>query len=285
LLHHQLERFESSTGELVAWIKVPGLDTSRDTIFYLYYGQPGASVDPGTTAVWSNGFLAVWHLDEVGAGVAGEYADASGNGNGGTGGAGAASATPVHVPARIGGGQDLDGVDDFIQTTPSLLNGQAGLSVTLWAHVRRTDNTTSPGLAGQNDLLEFGFYWPDRINCWAAGITTLCPGKTIASLCTPNFSLNSWFQLAVSWDGAEAVMYVDGIEQHRVPLTVLGSSSYPFNIGGGGVFDLSGNSLDGMVDEVRIATTERTAEWFAIEYANQSAPGLFAVVGFEEPHP
>ena len=209
----------------------------------------------------------------------------TGNGNDATGGGGTASAAPTRISAQIGGGQDLDGVDDFVNTVPSLLDGRTKLSLTMWADVRRNDNTVRPGLAGQNDVLEMGFYWPDRINLWAADITTNCPGKPIASLCTPNFPLGSWFFLAASWDGTEVVMYIDGVEQHRVPLAVLGSSASHFNIGGGGIFDPSGNSLDGMVDEVRLATTDRPGEWFAIEHANQAAPGLFYTVGPEEPHP
>jgi hypothetical protein len=41
--------------------------------------------------------------------------------------------------------------------------------------------------------------------------------------------------------------------------------------------------LNGIVDEVRIADTARSAAWIAAEFANQSDPAGFYRVGDEEP--
>lgn len=281
ILEHEIERFDGADGTLVAWVKVPTLDTAVDTVLYMAYGDPDASADPSVPTVWSNGFLAVWHLDETGAGVAGEYVDSTAGGHDGVGGGGA----PARVPGRIGGAQEFDGVDDSVQTSPSLLDARTRLSLSMWANIRSTDNVVRPGLAGQNDVMEMGFFWDDRINLWSEDMVTDCPGKPLTSVCTGDFALDEWLYLAISWDGAEIVMFVDGIEKHRVSLPRLASSAFSFNIGGGGIFDPTGNTLDGTLDEVRLATTERPAEWFAIEHANQSAPELFHVVGPEERRP
>jgi hypothetical protein len=40
--------------------------------------------------------------------------------------------------------------------------------------------------------------------------------------------------------------------------------------------------LNGTLDEVRLATVERTAGWIATEHANQSSPLTFYMVGAEE---
>ena len=85
-------------------------------------------------------------------------------------------------------------------------------------------------------------------------------------------------------DGTEIVMYVDGIEKHRIPLSTLGTSTFTFNMGGR-VFDPNTATLDGFLDEVRVATTDRTAAWIAIEHANQADPAAFMTVGAEETHP
>ena len=284
-LDHEVERFDGADGTLVAWVKLPTLDTSGDTAFYMVYGDPDAVADPSVPTVWSNGFLGVWHLDEVGAAVGGEFVDSSGNGYHATGGGGAGGSVPVRVAGPIGGAQSFDGVDDSIESDPSLLDARTSLSLTMWADVRRTDNVARPGLAGQNDVVEMGFFWDDRINLWARDMVDHCDGKPTASVCTADFALNEWMHIAVSWDGAEIAMYVDGVEKDRIPLTRLRSSAFRFNIGGGGIFDPSGNALDGMVDEVRLATTDRSAEWFAIEHANQVAPSLFHTVGPEERRP
>jgi hypothetical protein len=40
---HEIEKFNSSTGELVAWVKVTSISSTEDTILYMYYGNSQAS--------------------------------------------------------------------------------------------------------------------------------------------------------------------------------------------------------------------------------------------------
>lgn len=277
LLEHELEHFDAATGELVAWVKLPTLDTAADTGLYMYYGGPSTSTDASVSTVWSNGFYAVWHLYEAGLGNAGEFLDSSGSGNDATGGAGAASDTPSPVASPLGRGQDFDGVNDYI-SSPIDLSDRTSLTLSLWTQLRQDDNTATPGLAGQNNVLEMGFFWDDRINLWSAAMTINCPGKSLLSLCTDEYVLNTWFHLVVVYDGSEIALFVDGLEKHRVPLTSIGSAATTFSIGGK-VFSANGGNLDGTIDEVRLASVPRSAEWVAIEYANQSDPSSFYVVG------
>jgi len=281
-MSHETERYDGATGELLAWVRLPVLDTSTDTVFFIYYGNEAAAADPSDAAVWSNGYAGVWHLAETGSGAAGEYVDATGRGHDGTGGGGSASATPEPVVGAIGMGQSGDGVDDFIATAVSL-DAPGPTSISLWAYLRDVTSSTRPGLVGQNNAVEIGFYWDDRINVWTADVAVTCPGKAVESLCTADFPLMDWFHLAVSWDGVEAVLYVDGVEQHRGGATV-GSSPDGLNVLGR-VFASTGGHLDGAVDEMRLASTGRPGAWFALEHANQSDPGSFCVVGSEERRP
>ena len=39
------------------------------------------------------------------------------------------------------------------------------------------------------------------------------------------------------------------------------------------------NSLNGILDELRISDTARTADWIVTEYRNQNVPGSFYVIG------
>lgn len=272
-LEHATERYDAQTGSLRAWVKLPSLDTSRDTLVLLYYGNASAAADPSVTTVWSNAYSAVWHLGEAGAGAADEYVDASGNGHHARGGGGLQAATPTRIVGKIGHGQDGDGVDDVI-TTSFALAGQSTLTVTAWFRVRKTDNTARPGLLGQNDALEIGFYWADRVNVWTPGIATPCPGKGTPSACTANFKLDTWMQLAVVFDGTNATLYLDGAQQHVATAAKVGSGGSPFCLLGN-VFNASGNHLDGALDEVRVATTARSAAWIAAQHATQADPSSF----------
>ncbi|MCI0854579.1 MAG: DUF2341 domain-containing protein, partial [Chloroflexi bacterium] len=104
----------AETGEI--HFKADSLSSSGDTSFYIYYGNSGASdyavTDPyGRNAVWSNGYAAVWHLEEEtsGTGTANLYVDSTGNGNDGNDQVAATGQT-----GRLGSGQELDGAADYI---------------------------------------------------------------------------------------------------------------------------------------------------------------------------
>src|SRR3989339_413427 len=62
-LKHEIEKYGSSTGALAAWVKVPSLPSSTDTVFFMYYGNAAAASQQDATAVWSNGYEAVYHLN------------------------------------------------------------------------------------------------------------------------------------------------------------------------------------------------------------------------------
>ena len=38
--YHEVENYDPSTGELIAWIKIPFLSSTNDTIFYMYLRKP-----------------------------------------------------------------------------------------------------------------------------------------------------------------------------------------------------------------------------------------------------
>ena len=75
-LSHEIEKYESATGKLIAWIKLPTLSSSTDTILYMYYGNPVASNQENKVDVWSSGYVGVWHLSET----SGEVPDSTQNG-------------------------------------------------------------------------------------------------------------------------------------------------------------------------------------------------------------
>jgi hypothetical protein len=81
---YEREKYTSATGELVAWVKVPLLSSTADTILYLYYGNSGASDQQEATSAWNTGYKGVWHVRETGSGVSGEYKDGTANAVNGT---------------------------------------------------------------------------------------------------------------------------------------------------------------------------------------------------------
>ena len=51
VLSHEIEKYDPTTGELIAWVKVPSLSATTDTEINMYYGNPCISSDPSILAL------------------------------------------------------------------------------------------------------------------------------------------------------------------------------------------------------------------------------------------
>lgn len=68
-LSHEIEEYDNSTGELVAWVKVSSVSSSSDTDIFIYYGNSGAANQENAVDTWSNGFGTVHHLHNTTDGI------------------------------------------------------------------------------------------------------------------------------------------------------------------------------------------------------------------------
>jgi len=106
-LAYEIERFDQSTGEVIAWVKIPTVSASETTDIYIYYKGIASS---SSSSVWDSNYKQVYHLNQSSTGTENEFVDASGTGNHGTGG-GEGDKTndenriPTRVEGKIGYGQ------------------------------------------------------------------------------------------------------------------------------------------------------------------------------------
>jgi Domain of unknown function (DUF2341) len=61
-LNYEIETYSSSTGQLTAWVNVPSLSSTSDTIIYQYFGNANAPPTVSGSATWDQHFMGVWHL-------------------------------------------------------------------------------------------------------------------------------------------------------------------------------------------------------------------------------
>jgi len=148
----------------------------------------------------------------------------------------------------------------YVHGPHQLLDSLAAFSMGGWIKPMATlgDRT---GLFGQNDCVEFGFISADQLNVWT-------PSGGSVSYTWP-YPTNEWHHvMAVGGNGALG-LYVDGtnVASAMASSGVFGTSDYDFNIGGGGVWDVSGNFFTGLMDEVavwrRALTTNEIASLLA----------------------
>ena len=76
-LDHEIERFDSGSGALDAWVRLPNLASSSATTVYLYYGAPDAPDQSDVRSTWPTDAEAVWHLSTDPGGSAPRIDDAT----------------------------------------------------------------------------------------------------------------------------------------------------------------------------------------------------------------
>ena len=283
-LIYEIEQFDQASGTLVAWVKVPSLTDS--TIIYLVYGDPdiGATLETNPAGVWSNGYAAVWHLEESGSGSAGEYMDSTINGNNGQGGAGTANRVPARVPGRVGYAQDFEGSNsspDFINVgSDSSLSITGSITLEAWVWIESYPSTWNMVVSRQyGTSFSDGYLLAVNSNNRAYIIV----GS--ASTYRGGISSGSWYHIVGVASGSTRRVYVNGVGGTAGSGTTWTLDANPVLLGAGengspGTFPIE--QFDGIIDEVRISTTVRSSEWIQAEYNNQNNPNAFVNVGIEE---
>jgi biopolymer transport protein ExbB len=273
-LAHEIEKWTPGTNEIIAWVKIPRVSEAADTVFYVYYGAPapGGPVDPAQ--VWSNGYVAVWHLAEP-PGQAGGINDST-NGNDGT----AHSSMQANdlVTGKIGDAIDFDGMDDEIEFQ-NPISGSGPHTISAWVNQQGTGSDDAVVTLGEdaqhrarflysvytNDSIAVGFYANDVVT-------------------TTNIIDDDWTLVHWTYTNRDNVLYVNGAS--------LGGAQVGNGVDTRGSEGRLGNAtpgnfgpnlnLNGQLDEVRITTAVRPAEWVRTEFNNQSSPSSFYNVGAEE---
>jgi len=176
-----------------------------------------------------------WKFDEGSGTVA--Y-DVSGNGNDGT-----INGSPNWVPGVGGSALEFDGSNDYVGTGKRLLDNMSEFTIACWV-AAGNPGSSRIGLVGQNDLIEMGFM-SGNAEMWTA-----VTGTTTTAWTFENYT---WHHITITGDATSTKVYLDGeLKATGGGTSNYGTSTYNVNIGGGGVWDGSGNWFLGQIDDVRI---------------------------------
>ena len=62
-LKWEVEKYDGTSGNLIAWVKIPSVSSSSDTVFYLMYGNSSINTDQSDPPnTWDSNFKGVWHM-------------------------------------------------------------------------------------------------------------------------------------------------------------------------------------------------------------------------------
>ncbi len=271
---YELERYNASTGEVIMWVKVSSLSSST-TPFVLAYGDSGISTDGSSNTTWSNSFGAVWHVKD---GTTLSLADSSATGNNLVLPGGAANPTATTGQIDGGGGfasassQHLDSGSTF---TPSAITYSIWAKATSFpaAYNYPMDNVKSGGSTFH--LISVKSNGKMR---WAVSATTQLDADGTG---THTQSTGTSYYFVLTYDSTNGLKgYINAASD--VTVSANGNASGTMSIveiGGLGVFNLQ--YWNGTLDEARLASVARSADWITTEYNNQSAPGTFETLGTE----
>ena len=273
-LSHEIEKYGSSTGELIAWVKVPSLPSTSNTVLYMYYGNDAVASQQDATNVWDSNYKGVWHLKESGDHIGNDYLDSTTNANHGIGGSGTASAVPTQIAGKIGNANDFDGTDDYINfgSGASLDISGSVITLSMWVNA---------------DAIGTQWHTIDRYPCYFIDIlanakyyfsTNDNPTVTGATSVTAG----TWRHVVGVKTTTQLLLYLggtqDGVTASALALNDTCTGTILGKFSGGGY------QFNGKFDEVRISNIDRSAGWILTEYNNQGTPTTFYAVGQPHPH-
>jgi hypothetical protein len=296
-LDHEIEKYVDTSGEMVAWVRIPSVNTnaaSSDTVVYIYYGNSDiTSSTQNVSGVWDSNYVGVWHLDET----SGDHADSTLSNNTGTPYGG----VNQNGTGQIDGADAFDATDDYLETTTTNFstqkttidfwikpnwNGNDGQDHRLYIneqtlydwdtnaiYIQKMSGDTLEFIVADDSASGYSMIWTN-VAGWIAG---------------------EWHHLAFSWDAALTLkMYIDGSEVSPSSYS-YGSPGLPTALGANftlGGYPSFGGELDGTLDEVRVSKIDRSACWLGAEYSNQKWPNKtdfptngFIILGAEESDP
>ena len=262
----------------MAWVRIPSLNTNdpgntSDTVIYILYGNSTVtSPTENPSGVWDANYVGVWHLNEtvVDGQTTGTHDDSTLYANHGT------QNNNGPIAGRIAGGQDFDGGSEYvaIDNAGNDINTTQG-SVSAWT---KLDAMTDWGyvFCARVDLdNRIDLRWDDANGFFDLKYEASNIRQEINTLAVSDSDGQERF-VTITWDtsagaSGEVKGYVDGsqVDTTRTGLGTWAGSITEVKIGAN---CYGGQSVDGMIDEVRISTTARTACWIGASYNNQAWP-------------
>jgi len=264
-LNHQLEKYVSTTGELVVWVRIPILYTSINTYIYMYYGN-AAAPDQSTATTWNNDYHGVWHLHNN------SMNDNSGNGYNLTN-----NGTTNQSPARMADGRALSGTQ-WLEVANTFPNITTSFTMSGWIYT--TDNTRGGQRFFCDDVNNTGGYALSLGDGGTGRLRFYSRSSNPVILDGPANQLanNTWYHVAAVADitNGRKTIYVNGVEAATGTFTnAWGTDNGNCSAGGETAGGETGNRLYGRLDEVRVAKSALSADWILTEYNNQSSPATF----------
>lgn len=273
-LEYEIQKFDNSTGELIAWTKKPTVDDGD--FIAIYFDNPGATDEQNPPAVYDVNYKYVGHLQN-------NADDSTSNGQDLTNFGSAL--TPVS--AKIGDGQFYNGTtSDFSRRNPFTGWPTTEITCEFWLQTTGNGDGMVSYAVGTGALANHFFIF-NQVSVQIF-ITSTADAATGVG-----FDDGVFHHMVVTWRSSDGqlILYKDGVivssAIHKTGTSFIVNGSLVLgqdqdNVGGGfsGVM-----AYDGILDELRLSNNVRSADNILTSFNNQDNPGTFYTTGAVESAP
>ena len=266
-LDHEIDSYDPTTGTVNFWVRIPTLSHTTDTVIYMLYGNAAVMASQENKAgVWKNNYLSVYHLGN------GSAVGVSDSGSAGYNLAG--SVTPAS--GKISGGVSLNGSGSnylYYENPTNYPTGTSPVTIEAWFQLATA--------TGGFDIVGYGAnsYNGSRVALGWDGSNGLLEFENMSVSGPLAFDTN-WHHMVGVYGGgglnlSTSQLYLDGaLISNSTSSGTPGIATNEFKIGGIPTVTFC-CAMTGLVDEVRVSSGTRSADWITTEYTNQSSPSTF----------
>ncbi len=293
-LNHEIDYYNSSTGELVAWVNIPSLPGNANSTIYMYYGNASASNQANDSGAWDSGYKAVYHFKENPSidtdghcqdGVNFAICDSTSYNNDLDDDDYSSSDWKLGGP--VGRSVWFDGYSNYFEVMSIRTNGLniSSNKVTLEAWVKPD---TSHG-SDAPFVVKAGYDNDEKYMLGIEGSSDKIDSRVTTTSGhsrhddSPTYSNNTWVHMTMVYDGSTKRVYKNGVQvashSHSGNLT---TTSNDLKIG-----KRQGSSryYKGELDEIRISDVARSASWVQAQYNNMNNHNSYINFSAQTPQP
>jgi hypothetical protein len=280
--NHEIDYYNSTTGELWAWVNVT-LSPSSDTTIYMYYRDIDGSYTIGHNPeqVWNSDYEAVWHMN---GNSATDVDDSTANNNDVTGQIG----TPTfNHSSRMGRSVYFGGDPDCLFLPQIAITGATNqITMSGWVfHINAWGDIESV-LGSQEN------YYLSTANTQSIpSMAILDSGNAYHNYRYAGTDVRkanlSWYLITGVYDGSQAV---EGLKLYSNKTSTSDGNDWDGGWNDAGGISWIGNSnasaswdcMYGYIDEARISTVERNTSWINASFDSQNETTGFLTLGAQQ---
>jgi biopolymer transport protein ExbB len=275
--------FTGTSGNLVAWVRIPSLSNSSDTVFYVFYANAGISTYQSTrTSVWNGAttFDQVMHLGEA----ANPFVDTIGNST--STGNFPDGAYPTQTAGQMGFGQSYSGGQSISGPTPYPSGSPGTWTLSGWMQSTNASNIAILYDSRNNALHDGTINYIDKSTGFAQLFILCSVGNPTGAGAVNLLNDGTWHYMVTMFNrGGDGIsrIFVDGAQ---VASSGTGCSGNSFGTAASGytIGDaFAAGSAFQKLDEIHVTQVGLTNDWITTEYNNQKNPGTFLTLGPQVP--